>query len=616
MDFDVTPAVSGDGTYNFGIEPGSNNGATYHSRESDMGQPELIISIVTSCDDGDACTQTDTCVDGNCVGADPVVCVASDQCHDAGACDPATGECSDPAKVDGSPCDDADACTQTDTCVEGSCVGADPIVCTASDQCHDAGTCDPATGECSDPAKADGSPCDDADACTQTDTCVEGSCVGADPIVCTASDQCYDAGTCDPATGLCPDPVVKADGSPCDDANPCTQTDTCLAGICAGTNPVICAASDQCHDAGTCDPATGLCSEPEKDDGSPCDDGNPCTQTDSCLAGVCAGANPVICTAADQCHDAGACNPATGQCSNPAKADGSPCDDGDPCTQADTCMSGACSGGNPVICTAADQCHDAGTCNPATGRCSKPAKNDGSPCDDANSCSVNDICVAGNCIGETLPDSDADGFCDPIDLCPQIPDPGQADTDNDGVGDLCQCTAPAPGRCIAGGGSKRSDCLLEVTSTAPVTLNRRGSKIKSVIRCSDGDAACDLDGARDGQCTFGVAFCFGNADPRYPKCTPSPISSMEVLKPKATRSTSAQRIEQALGALGVEVRRRGRVIADATTPVGDSQCSPLVRLVMPAPKTSGGKPLLEKFQLRATAMSGQRDKDQFTLACE
>ena len=329
------------------------------------------------------------------------------------------------------------------------------------------------------------------------------------------------------------------------------------------------------------------------------------------------GADPVVCTESDQCYDAGTCNPATGLCSDEVvKADGSPCDDANPCTQTDTCAGGDCMGSNPVICTASDQCHDAGTCDSSTGFCSGPAKADGSSCDDANPCSENDACFAGECMGEPLPDSDGDGFCDDIDLCSEFPDPAQTDADNDGVGDLCQCTSPAPGRCIGGGGSTRSDCLLEVTSSAPVSLNRRRTRVKNVIRCSDGDAQCDLDGARDGQCTFGVSFCFGNADPRYPHCTPSEIQSMEVLRPKATRSSAAAEIEQALGALGLEVRRRGRVIGDSTWPVGNSQCSPLVSLVTPAPKAKGKKASLQEFQLSATAINGRRDRDQFILACE
>src|SRR5207248_742343 len=148
----------------------------------------------------------------------------------------------------------------------------------------------------------------------------------------------------------CSNPA-KPDGAPCDDGSACTQTDTCQAGACAGTNPVACTASDQRHTAGTCNPATGTCSNPAKPDGVPCDDGNACTQTDACQAGACAGTNPVACTASDQCHTAGTCNPATGACSNPAKPNGVPCDDGSACTQTDTCQAGACVGTNPVACT-------------------------------------------------------------------------------------------------------------------------------------------------------------------------------------------------------------------------------------------------------------------------
>src|SRR5581483_11754008 len=169
-------------------------------------------------------------------------------------------------------------------------------------------------------------------------------------------------------------------GTPCTDGNACTQTDTCQGGVCTGSNAVVCTASDQCHDAGTCNPLSGQCSNPAKPDGSACNDGSACTQTDTCTAGSCGGGNPIVCTASDQCHDAGVCNPLNGQCSNPAKPDGSACSDGSACTQTDTCQSGTCSGTNPVVCTALDQCHDVGTCNPGTGQCSNPAKANGSAC--------------------------------------------------------------------------------------------------------------------------------------------------------------------------------------------------------------------------------------------
>jgi probable HAF family extracellular repeat protein len=51
---------------------------------------------------------------------------------------------------------------------------------------------------------------------------------------------------------------------------------------------------------------------------------------------------PTACSASDQCHLAGTCNPTTGTCSNPAKLNGTTCDDGNPATQNETCQLGTC----------------------------------------------------------------------------------------------------------------------------------------------------------------------------------------------------------------------------------------------------------------------------------
>jgi hypothetical protein len=80
---------------------------------------------------------------------------------------------------------------------------------------------------------------------------------------------------------------VVDDGASCDDGNPCNGVEICGGGSCQAGNPVVCTASDQCHDDGTCDPGSGVCSHPEKPDGTACDDGNPTTSPDICQAGVC-----------------------------------------------------------------------------------------------------------------------------------------------------------------------------------------------------------------------------------------------------------------------------------------------------------------------------------------
>src|SRR5207247_2009865 len=140
--------------------------------------------------------------------------------------------------------------------------------------------------------------------------------------------------------------ITASDGTTCDDGDACTQTDRCEAEACRGTAPVICAAQDQCHEPGTCDHTTGMCSNPVAGDGTTCDDGDACTRTDTCQSGLCTGANPVICAVSDQCHDAGKCDPTTGVCSNPSVSDGTACSDGNACTRTDTCQSGTCTGSN------------------------------------------------------------------------------------------------------------------------------------------------------------------------------------------------------------------------------------------------------------------------------
>jgi hypothetical protein len=351
----------------------------------------------TPCDDGNACTQVDTCQNGVCTGASPVTCSAADSCHGVGACNPATGVCSSPALADGTSCSDGNACTVADTCQAGVCTPGAAVTCAAPATCHVQGTCDPATGVCSTPNAANGTPCNDGSACTQVDTCQNGVCTGASPVVCAALDACHLAGTCDPLTGQCSNPNA-ANGAPCSDGNACTQSDGCQGGVCVGTNPVTCVALNSCHVAGSCDPATGVCSNPNKADGTVCNDGSLCTTGDSCQNGTCTG-NPVLCSPLDQCHVAGTCNIATGFCTNPNAANGTTCNDGNGCTQTDVCQAGICTGSNLKVCVPIDACHAAGTCTAATGLCSTPNAANGTACNDGDSCTQTDTCTNGVCIG-------------------------------------------------------------------------------------------------------------------------------------------------------------------------------------------------------------------------
>ncbi len=61
----------------------------------------------------------------------------------------------------------------------------------------------------------------------------------------------------------------------------------------------------------------------------------------------------------------------------------------------------------------------------------------GAACDDGDPCTYGDTCNAGVCAGIPGGDSDGDGVCDPVDNCPNAPNPSQLDLDNNGYGEAC-----------------------------------------------------------------------------------------------------------------------------------------------------------------------------------
>ena len=66
---------------------------------------------------------------------------------------------------------------------------------------------------------------------------------------------------------------------------------------------VTCAAADQCHVAGVCDPVQGKCTNPTANEGMVCNDQNGCTLGEACHAGVCGGGTG--CDAHASCGGAG-----------------------------------------------------------------------------------------------------------------------------------------------------------------------------------------------------------------------------------------------------------------------------------------------------------------------
>jgi hypothetical protein len=262
-----------------------------------------------------------------------------------------------------------------------------------------------------------------------------------------------------------------------------------------------------------------------------------------------------------------------------------------------------------------DPCKVAGTCDPATGACAVSTALDGSRCDDGDPCTVADTCQLGVCHGGSPADQDDDGVCDARDVCPTVFDPDQSDRNHDGMGDACECSGAAPARCLTGGGPKNADCLLEFNPAGGTVL---GGGAKGKLRCTDGDPTCDRDGQVNGECTFGVSLCVGNADGRLPQCKPSAMVALEVLSPKALKGSPMDRgnataLEQGVAKLGLEVRRKGQVVTQGTGTIGTDMCSPLVDLRTPAP--TGRKPVKRKLKVRADAADGRKDMDVLLLEC-
>jgi N-acetylneuraminic acid mutarotase len=418
---------------------------------SPLASAELFVPVGSPCALGSDCP-TGFCANGVC-------CDTACSAGACAACSVAAGAATDGicALFTGTACNDGNACTQTDTCQTGVCTGSNPVTCTAEDQCHTAGACDTTTGACSNPAAFDGTPCGSGgSACTQADTCQSGVCTPGSPVVCLPQDPCHTAGTCNPATGTCSNPAAP-DSTPCDDNDPCTQTDTCQAGVCKGANPVVCSAPDACHDA-YCDPTSGQCASQPKADGAPCDDGSACTQPDTCQNGFCVSGG--ICTALDACHLAGTCDPVTG-CNNPAAPDGTPCDDGNACTGHDGCQSGVCTG-VPTSCPWTDACHP-GVCDPTTGLCSNPYS---AACGDAGAaaavpagvtaCNADADCPGGFCVDKVCCDSQCEGKCFSCALPGHVgqctAEPTGVDLRGDcGAGAGCLSTCGPGGTCVGAG---------------------------------------------------------------------------------------------------------------------------------------------------------------------
>ncbi|MEK7706357.1 MAG: hypothetical protein AAB426_15455, partial [Myxococcota bacterium] len=197
-------------------------------------------------------------------------------------------------------------------CCDVACGGSDPSDCEACSIAAGAatsGTCGP---------RGDGLSCSDGSACTAADTCNTGVCEPGSALSCDDGNVCTDD-SCDAALGC----VHTNNTASCSDGDLCTPNDVCAGGACQPGGATVCAAVDECHDAGACDPTTGLCSTPPKTSDTD-EDGTP-----DC-ADQCPGFDDGIDTNANDVPDG--CEATSRDAGNVARQGGCHCNSGQPGT--------------------------------------------------------------------------------------------------------------------------------------------------------------------------------------------------------------------------------------------------------------------------------------------
>lgn len=349
----------------------------------------------------DECTECETCKEGACVPSTGDACGTCKVCDEGKCVDEQVGK----ACASGRCAQDAVCCTG---CIDGNgaCLSSTDNACgLGGDDCQECGQCHRcSSGSCE---ATTGGSCDDADPCTEGDTCGSSGCAGT-PIAIDDGNECTDD-ACDDVdlvthTSKPEGETCVGNGSSCGSGGwHCTDhdTDPGTARICQPVAGLTCYDSNPCtSDAPDC--ANNDCPYPNLPDDSSCSLGLRCVLNESCQGGTCTGEmrncsddNP--CTT-DTCEetDAADVDPVTG-CKHAPKAMTTDCEDGTDCTINDHCgEDGQCTG-DPKVCDAIDSCHGPGSCDPQTGNCSDPRLQDGTACDGTG------VCDNGSCEGGTVP---------------------------------------------------------------------------------------------------------------------------------------------------------------------------------------------------------------------
>ena len=334
------------------------------------------------CSDGNLCTVSDQCVQGECKGA-PAACPSDGNPCTKEYCDPTVG-CAYEALDNTAPgtCDDDNLCTMGDFCVAGKCTGGSAANSDDGNPCT-LDYCLPDKGVVHEPLTLMSGSCDDSDACTLNDHCAGGTCHGF-PIPQESMDDgnpCT-VDKCDPWQGVSHVPLTLSPGS-CNYPGKCSEGDFCQNGACTAGKPLDCDDGDACTDD-YCVEESG-CVHAQVS----CDDGNACTD-DTCYPDEGCVHDSILCDF-NQCTQ-DFCNEETGPYHVPLE-DGTSCSDGNKCT-VNQCQAGKCVSTGEISCPDDDNQCTADWCDPEKGCQQSPLEGD---CDDGDPCTIGDHCQEGQC---------------------------------------------------------------------------------------------------------------------------------------------------------------------------------------------------------------------------
>ncbi|MEK7630504.1 MAG: 6-bladed beta-propeller [Patescibacteria group bacterium] len=174
---------------------------------------------------------------------------------------------------------------------------------------------------------------------------------------------------------------------------------------------------------------------------------------------------------------------------------------------------------------------------------------------------------------------------------------------------LLSCGSASDKSLVMGGGSAKTDCFGEFSLAGELLLDSRKCVPKSKQPCTDG-AACDLDGAADGACTFNTRLIFNHQDLRLPACVSPGIASYELLKP--SEKDSEKNADDAMNRMGLLDALAG---VGALPFIGSLYTSDVDLRVRLKSSRNGPKKASRAFKLRTVGIDGQKDTDTIVLVC-